>query len=131
VPDGKSTITARSRSIVSARDTACARAVVTSSAGGSSTQITPAVRWSAPTARPSMSRTNRRAQPDASPVSRSMIRDPSGVSARLVAEAIPGIASRRSVSRRSRAIPSGVNSCGSSYAASTTSLEPKARAIRR
>jgi len=50
---------------------------------------------------------------------------------RLEAEAMPGVAASRSVRRRSLSMPAGENSSGSSYAASTTSLEPNVRAIRR
>ena len=49
VPMGRSVIRARNRSIVPARETACARCVVALAGGGSSTQAMPAVRWSAPT----------------------------------------------------------------------------------
>ena len=43
-----------------------------------------------------------------------MIRFPSGVVARLMAEATPGSLSSRAVSTASRSIPSGVNRSGSS-----------------
>ena len=59
-----------------------------------------------------------------------MIESPSGVLARLVTEATPGKAASSVASARSRPMPSGVNRSASSYAASTTSLDPKARVIR-
>ncbi len=117
VPAGRSAITARSRSIASARKSACGceDPVVgvsgDSAAGAFSTQTTAAVRWSVPTAYPSNSSTRRRA---VGLVSVSMIRLPSGVSARLVAEAMPGTAASVSVSVRSRSMPGGEKRSGSS-----------------
>jgi len=49
VPAGNSPMMPRSRSIVSARETACWRAVTSVAAGGSSVQATATVRRSAPT----------------------------------------------------------------------------------
>ena len=117
VPAGRSAIAARRRSIASARKSASGRGAACvdvsrdATAGDFSTQTTAAVRWSVPTAYPSRSSTSLR---DAGLVSISMMRLPSGVSARLVAEAMPGSAASVSVSVRSRSIPAVVKCSGSS-----------------